>query len=196
MLLCGLWLGPLTELSGRVFSLHMILHLATVSIAAPLIAIGLSRIGLGLQTVRPGIKPAIAASAFDMFMISVWHAPALHEAAARHTGVFVFQQVSFLTGALLVWAISFAGRARGNAAIGAFALLATFMHMTMLGVLIALAPDLIYAPDVCIGAFGLDPLRDQKLGGVLMAVFGGFSYLVGGLVLMRRLIGDRETAST
>lgn len=188
LVLAGLWLSPLIEISRRAFSAHMILHLGIVALAAPLIVIGLRRIGIGLHGIRPGIVSAIAAAAFDLFVIWGWHTPVLHEAAARHGEVFVVQQVSFLAAGLLVWAVSFASHSRPHAAIGGFAMLATFMHMTMLGVLLTLAPALIYAPDVCIGAFGFERLEDQRLGGVLMAVFGGFPYLVGGLVLMRRLV--------
>jgi len=193
LVLLGLWASPLIELSRRAFSAHMILHLGIVTVAAPLIALGLQRAGAGLQAIRPGIKSAVAASAFDMFVIWGWHAPVLHEAAARNIGVFVFQQASFLTAGLLVWAVSFTGRTRGDAAIGAFAMLTTFMHMTMLGILLSVAPVLIYAPDVCIGAFGFERLDDQQLGGVMMAVFGGLPYLVGGLVLVQRLIGEHSS---
>ncbi|MEF2553422.1 cytochrome c oxidase assembly protein [Aurantimonas sp. A2-1-M11] len=190
VVLAGLWLSPLVELSRRAFSAHMILHLGIVTLAAPLLVIGLRRFGIGLQAIRPGIASAAAASAFDMFVIWGWHTPVLHEAAARHAEVFVFQQLSFLAAGLLLWAVSFAGRGRGAAAIGAFAMFTTFAHMTMLGALLALAPALIYAPDVCIGAFGFETLEDQRLGGVLMAVFGGFPCLVGALVLVQRLVGE------
>lgn len=194
-ILAGLWLSPLVEMSRRAFSAHMILHLGIVTLAAPMIVIGLRRIGIGLHVIRPGIGSAIAASAFDMFVIWGWHTPVLHEAAARDGGVFVVQQVSFLAAGLLVWAVSFAGRHSGDAAIGAFAMLATFIHMTMLGVLLALAPVLVYAPDVCVGAFGFERLDDQRLGGILMAVFGGLPCLVGGLVLVQRLLGSDTAAA-
>ena len=194
-ILAGLWLSPLVEISRRAFSAHMILHLGIVTLAAPLIVIGLRRIGIGLHVIRPGIGSAVAASAFDMFVIWGWHTPVLHEAAARDGGVFVVQQASFLAAGLLVWAVSFAGRHSGDAAIGAFAMLATFIHMTMLGALLALAPVLVYAPDVCVGAFGFERLDDQRLGGILMAVFGGLPCLIGGLVLVQRLLGSDSAAS-
>jgi putative membrane protein len=51
--------------------------------------------------------------------------------------------------------------------------------MTMFGMMLTLAPILLYDPDLCRGAFGLDRLQDQHLGGVLMAVGGGLPYLIG-----------------
>ncbi|MEF2071819.1 cytochrome c oxidase assembly protein [Consotaella aegiceratis] len=191
--LFGLWLSPLVALSRSAFSAHMILHLGIVTVASPLIAIGLMRSRLDIGFLSPGLKSALAASAFDMFVVWAWHAPSLHEAAARHTPVFILQQASFLAAGLLVWTISFAGRSKANAALGAFAMLTTFMHMTMLGVLLSVAPDLIYAPDVCVGAFGFARLDDQRFGGVLMAVFGGLPYMIGGLALVARVLSE-ETA--
>lgn len=189
-LLALLWLGPLPEMSRTAFSAHMILHLGIVAVAAPLLAIGMKRVGFGLNRLRPGLKSAAAASVFDFVMVWAWHAPPLHEAASRDLSVFALQQVSFLAAGLLIWGVAFAGDRREDAGAGAVAMLATFMHMTMLGALLALAPALIYAPDVCIGAFGFERLEDQRFGGTLMAIAGGLPFLAGGLVLVHRLIGE------
>jgi putative membrane protein len=66
------------------------------------------------------------------------------------------------------------------------------MHMAMLGLLLSLAPALVYAPEFCLGAWGLSPLDDQRFGGGMMAVLGGLPYLAGGLVLAYRLVSDAE----
>ena len=189
-LLALLWLGPLPEMSRTAFSAHMILHLGIVAAAAPLLAIGLNRTRYGFANLRPGLKSAAAASLFDLAMVWGWHAPPLHEAAATIDAAFVLQQVCFLAAGVLVWGIGFSGRDQAEAGVGAFAMLTTFMHMSMLGVLIALAPSLIYPPELCLGAFGFEALDDQRLGGTLMAVGGGLPYLAGGLVLVYRLIGE------
>ena len=44
--LAGLWLGPLPGLAAQSFSAHMLLHLGVMSLAAPLLALGLARGGL------------------------------------------------------------------------------------------------------------------------------------------------------
>jgi putative membrane protein len=123
-------------------------------------------------------------------MVAVWgwHAPALHTAAALDGRVFVVQQASFLAAGMVVWLVGFSGRSRAASGIGALAMMVTFMHMAMLGVLLTLAPGLLYPPEICLGAFGLDRLADQRLGGGLMAVGGGMPYLFGGLVLAHRFI--------
>jgi putative membrane protein len=77
------------------------------------------------------------------------------------------------------------------------ALLLTTMHMTLLGVLIALAPRPLFgtvhaaSPGTLDPApFGmpLSPLEDQQLGGVIMLVVGAGSYLLGALVLLGGLL--------
>lgn len=75
----------------------------------------------------------------------------------------------------------------GRQGAGVVALLLTSMHMTLLGALLALSPRPLYGH--AHGSFaGLAPLDDQHLGGAVMLLVGGASYLLGGLVLMARLL--------
>lgn len=195
MLLAALWLGPLPEMALRAFSPHMILHLGVTLAAAPLLAIGAIRLLPGHW--RDGGQPlaaALAVSALDFVIVWGWHAPALHGAAAASPVMFALQQASFLAAGLALWGTAFFGRSRRHAAAGALAMLLTSMHMAMLGVLLVLAPKLLYAPQFCLGAFGLDPLPDQQLGGGLMALFGGGAAAIGGAVLALRLGGEPAEA--
>lgn len=194
LLLAALWLGPLPEMARRAFSPHMILHLGLTLVAAPLVAIGAIRLlpthwreGAG----QP-LSAALAVSALEFVVVWGWHAPALHEAAAGSSVMFAVQQASFLAAGLALWGTAFFGRGRRHAAAGALAMLLTSMHMAMLGVLLVLAPRLVYAPQFCLGAFGLDPLGDQQLGGGLMAFFGGGAAAIGGAVLALRLGRERD----
>jgi putative membrane protein len=105
--------------------------------------------------------------------------PLLHDAQGRSTGLFVLEQASFLLAGLGLWTAAFAARTRETAGAAALALFLTFVHMTMFGLVLTLAPRLLYDPDICRGGFGLDRLDDQHLGGILMAVGGGLPYLAG-----------------
>lgn len=187
LLLAWLWLGPLAEMARRAFSPHMILHLGVMVTAAPLIVIGLLRLFPGAGAPRQTLLAAFAASVFDFAVVWGWHVPVMHEAAARLGPVFVVQQASFLAAGMSLWWVCFAGRGEKAQAAGALAMLFASMHMAMLGVLLVLAPTLIYAPQFCLGAFGLDPLADQHLGGGLMAFFGALPYVVSGAFLASRL---------
>lgn len=188
LLLAGLWSGPLVELSSVSFTAHMALHLALVLVAAPLLALGLARAGV-LRGVRFGPGLALVFSLIEMLAVWSWHAPALHAAAALRPGPFALQQASFLGAGVLVWIPGMADRSRAGAASGTLAMAASFTHMSMLGVLLAVAPGLIYAPGLCGGAFGLDALTDQRLGGALMAIVGGLAYLAAALWFAARLLG-------
>lgn len=188
--LAALWFGPLPEMSRSSFTLHMVLHLGVVVGAAPLIGLGLARANFGAWVTRHMLFWAVAASLCEMVVVWSWHMPALHETASRQLPVFVVQQLTFLGAGILLWLVSFAGTSKAGAGIGAVALMMTFMHMTMLGVLLALVPDLLYAPDLYTGTSFAERVHDQSLGGILMAIGGSFPYLFGGLVLAYRLMAD------
>lgn len=191
VLLAALWLGPLPAMSRTAFSAHMLLHLGIVALAAPLLAIGLARAGVRLDGLRRPALWAMLASMFELVVVWGWHAPLLHEAAARYAPVFVLQQSSFLAAGLALWLLGFATRSKETAAAGVIAFLMTVMHMTLLGVLLIFTPRLLYDPELCLGAFGFLPIEDQQFGGVLMATVGGFAYMSGGIALALRLLAGR-----
>lgn len=188
LLLAGLWLGPLPAMSRTAFSAHMLLHLGVVALVAPLLAAGLVRAGLRLHGDMRGWLAL--AFALEMLVVWGWHAPALHEAAARNVGAFVLQQLSFMLAGLGVWCVALAAQRRSDQITAMLGFALTLMHMTMLGVLLLMAPQLIYPADLCLGAFGFAQLEDQRFGGVLMAAWGGLVYLLGGLLLGCRLLRE------
>jgi putative membrane protein len=186
--LAAAWLSPLPALAGSGFSAHMTLHMAVVAVAAPLLAVGTA--GGRFDPVRrwPGAFPAVPASLVELVVVWAWHAPALHHAARHSSWGFALEQASFLASGLVVWWAAFGGTARGRqarAGAGVLALLLTSMHMTLLGALLALTPRPLYAHGP---ATGLTPLEDQHLGGAIMILVGGLSYLAGGLWLCARLL--------
>jgi putative membrane protein len=179
LVLAALWLGPLPSLSQTAFSPHMMLHLGIVVVAAPLIAFGLSVHMPPMTDFATALRLCLLALLFEMVAVWGWHVPLLHDAAARNSSLFVLEQTSFLAAGIAVWTAALAARSRETAPAAAIALFLTFTHMTMFGLILTLAPILLYDPDLCRGAFGLDRLQDQHLGGVLMAVGGGLPYLIG-----------------
>jgi putative membrane protein len=169
----------------------MALHMGVVAVAAPFIAIGLS--GGPFDPVRrwPSWLPPVPLSIIELVVVWAWHAPALHHAAREAPGGFAFEQASFFTAGLLVWIASVGGRLRGpdeRSGAGVAALLLTSMHMTLLGALLALTPRPLYTHAEHGGGSSLTALDDQHLGGAIMLVIGGISYLAGGLALTVRLV--------
>lgn len=187
--LCAAWFGPLPQLARQTFFAHMTMHMAVVAIAAPLLAIGIA--GARLDPVRkmPVLFSPIPASVVELVVVWTWHTPALHHAARHTASGLVAEQGMFLLSGLLVWISAFGGNPTGRAgrnAAGVVALLLTSMHMTLLGALLALSPRPLYGHA---GGFsGFTPLEDQHVGGAIMLLVGGLSYLLGGLWLTAGLL--------
>lgn len=196
LILALLWLGPLPALSRTAFSAHMLLHLGVVALAAPVLALGLVRSGRRLRTGERFATAAVLIFSLEMLVVWGWHLPALHEAAARQVGIFVLQQLSFVVVGAAVWWLALSVRRRSELVVTLLGFALTLMHMTMLGVLLLLAPRLLYPAELCMGLFGFTELEDQRLGGVLMAAWGGGAYLLGGLVLGWRLISPGRAAES
>jgi putative membrane protein len=187
--LAAAWLGPLPALAQHAFFAHMTMHMLVVAVAAPLLAAGLASSRFDPVPDYPRLFAPVPASLLELIVVWAWHAPALHH-AARHTawGVWI-EQASFLLAGLFIWLSVFGGHpARQGDRIGAgiAALLLTSMHMTLLGALLALTPRPLYLHTS--GFKHLDALADQQLGGAIMIVVGGLSYLTGGLWLTARLL--------
>jgi putative membrane protein len=172
-----IWTSPLLGPDRDSFTAHMLAHMGVVAIAAPLIALGLPRL-------RPPIG-AVPASILELAVVWLWHAPALRAAAEVSPAVTALEQATFLAAGVLLWRASLAA-----GAAGAFALLLTSMHMTLLGALLSLTPRPLYGEGAvsCLG-LSLAAGQDQALGGTLMLLIGAGVYLAGGLALMAGELG-------
>ena len=207
--LAAAWLGPLPELGARAFSAHMTMHMLVVAVAAPLLSLGIA--GAWCDPVRkaPWLFAAIPASVLELIVVWGWHAPGLHSAARHSIAGLVAEQGTFLAAGLLLWLAAFGGdlpRDASRSAAGIIGLLLTSMHMTLLGALLALAPRPLYhdrgilaefsgadlaalcLPPNMSGSVPLAPLQDQQLGGAIMILVGGISYISGGLWLVVSLL--------
>jgi putative membrane protein len=196
--LAACWLTPLMGLLPRSFSLHMAMHMGVVALAAPLIAFGVAGGKLDPVGKAPRVFAPIPASVVELIVVWTWHAPALHLATQHSAAALVLEQGSFLASSLWVWLSAFGGSMRerkARGAAGVVALLLTSMHMTLLGALLALPPRPLYAHSVHGATTSLAPLADQHLGGAIMLLGGGVSYLFGGLLLTAELLRSARAAS-
>jgi putative membrane protein len=187
--LAAVWLGPLPALAATSFSAHMAMHMGVVAVAAPLLALGVAGGRFDPVVRAPSLFPPVPWSIVELVVVWTWHTPVLHHAARHGLPAFAIEQASFLLSGFVVWIAAFGGGARLRAertGAGVLALLLTSMHMTLLGALLALAPRPLFAHGHGHGA--LSPLDDQHLGGAIMLLVGGISYLAGGLWLGARLL--------
>ena len=203
--------SPLDPAGGMLFAAHMVQHELLMIVAAPLLVLGRPfgpwlwalpapwrrAIGSGVHW-RPWaaawqfITRPLAAWLIHFAALWVWHAPPLFQLALRDDTVHAWQHASFLFPALLFWwaVLGARGPAPGPAMLYLFT---TMMHTGALGALFALSGTVWYPAygDAPL-AFGLMPLEDQQLGGLIMWIPGGLAYVVAGLALCLRWISPRK----
>jgi putative membrane protein len=210
-----LLLGALDAAAPHSFALHMMQHEGLMLIAAPLLVLGRPlplflwalphgmrlTLGRGLQSnaLRApwrALTAPLTAWALHALALWAWHAPALFNAALRSPALHEWQHATFLATALLFWHALLRGThaARGMALLYLFT---TTIHTGVLGALLALArrPMYVNVPDAT-PYFGLTPLEDQQLGGLIMWVPGALVYVGTALWLLARWIGPERPPST
>ena len=106
--------------------------------------------------------------------IWIWHAPVLFDAAVTHLVLHRLQHLSFLLTALLFWWALLRNCGAGAAAGHLFV---TMTHTSLLGALLTFAPRVLYrVQTVHAGDWGLTPIQDQQLAGLVMWVPAGTIY--------------------
>ena len=181
-LVAALFALLIATFDGGAFTTHMIVHMGIVAVAAPLIAAGLPQ----GPTLR--LSPLLA-SFLELVVVWLWHVPALRIAADGSLALSLVEQASFLLAGLLLWHACL--RPQDGRLAGTMGLLFTSMHMTLLGVLLSLAPRALYGEGT-VTCFGVVLARetDQQLGGVIMLTVGALAYLTGGIWQLAGLLRD------
>ena len=168
------FLTPLCALSSALFSARVVHHVLLVAVAAPLFALSRparATTGVGL--------PFLFATA----SLWLWHAPAAYDAALGHMAVFWVMQATLFGSAYLFWRAAFSQPA--GSGVGWVFL--AYLAMGMLGAILALAPNAVYAThSVAPLLWGMSPLSDQQLGGLVMWMPAGLPFAVWGGMLARR----------
>jgi putative membrane protein len=205
--------SPLDRLGAALFSAHMTQHEVLMLIAAPLLILGRPlapfllalpahwrreltapwKTGMARRGWRFLVSPFVAWLTHAV-VLWVWHAPALFQATLESESVHAAQHLSFLVSALLFCEALIHGRERrlgyGAAVIYVFT---TAVHTSALGALLTFSPTLWYsAYQESTAAWGLTPMEDQQLGGLIMWVPAGVVYLVAGLSLFALWLRESE----
>lgn len=201
LVLAGALLSPLHALGERMFTAHMIEHELVMAVAAPLLVLGrpmavalwafpeaarcrTARMAGALR--RPWrllTQPAIATPLHGA-AIWLWHLPPVFDATIGNLGLHRAQHLSFLLSALLFW---WAMLRRARPLVAVADLFATMLHTGLLGTLLVVAPRVFYAVQTAEAArYGLTPLEDQQLAGLVMWVPCGLVYAAAALALLAR----------
>lgn len=162
-------ISPLCALSVSLFAARVAQHMILLLAAAPLIAASLPR-GRAIG------RPAFLWSATIAFFVLLWfwHMPTPYEATFRSPLVYWLMHVSLTGSAVALWAALL----RQHSAQALAAGLVTSVQMGLLGAIICLASWPMYRPHYATTeAWGLSPLADQQMGGVIMWVPGCLIFL-------------------
>lgn len=205
--------SPLDALGAALFSAHMVQHMLLVLVAAPLLVLSAPGTALLWALSAPDrrrlgrwwrrapafravwhalTRPAVA-WLLHAATIWLWHLPGPYQAALADPAVHAAEHASFLAAAGLFWWVVFGGapRERLHPALGVFYLFTTALQEGILGALMtfARAPWYpAYAPYT--PAWGLTPLDDQQLAGLIMWVPAGLVYLAAALIPLAALLRD------
>lgn len=179
-----LFISPLCALGSALFAFRVSHHLALSLVLAPMLAVLLK----SRWTSSLSLSAVTAAQAAAFW---VWHIPQVYEFAMRSHGAFWLMQISIVATATLWWAVL-----RRSSAMSAVAsLLASMVSMGLLGALIVFAGRPLYAPHwVTAGQWGLTPMEDQQIAGLLMWVAAGAVYIVIAAGVLHRSLGRSATA--
>lgn len=195
--------SPLHSLGEVLFSAHMLQHEILMLVAAPLLVLSRPLAtflwGMPFEWRRAAgqcaktdsvrrfwsfLKDPLTAWSLNAAAIWIWHAPFLFELTAKSELAHTAQHLSFFLSALLFWWALF--YAHGGKAYGAavFYIFTTAVHTSILGALLTFAPHIWYPGySTTTQAWGLTPLEDQQIGGLIMWVPAGLVYLAAGLWL-------------
>jgi putative membrane protein len=209
--------SPLHPMGRVLFSAHMTQHEILMLVAAPLLVLGRPVVAFlwaapkswarevgtwaragWFQKVWRALTNPFAAWAIHAVALWVWHVPSLFQATIDNEWVHTAQHLSFLLSALLFWWAIIHGR-EGLKGYGAAVLylFTTSVHSGALGALITFASALLYpAYATTTRAWGLTPLEDQQLGGLIMWVPAGLVYIAAGLALFAGWMRESERMVT
>lgn len=180
-----LYVSPLCALSSAFFTVRVVHHMALVLAVAPLLAHGLAP---WLRRLPTPLWPVTALAAA---LFWTWHVPGPYAAALSSDGMYALMQLSLLGSATAFWlAIQRSDPMRALAAI-----LVTTVLMGLLGALITFAARPLYEPHVASTlSWGVSPLEDQQLAGIVMWAPGSIAYLLAAVWIgWRWLRADRPS---
>ncbi|GLI98982.1 hypothetical protein Sbs19_28000 [Sphingobium sp. BS19] len=178
-----LFVSPFCAFSSALFAVRVTHHVLLTALVAPLLVAALP------TRVHGGVALWAALHAVVFWG---WHAPPVYSWALSSDAAYWLMQISLLGSAFALW-----NAIRAEPLPGAIAaLLGTMVQMGLLGALITFAPTPLYVPHfLSTVAWGLTPLDDQQLAGLIMWAPGAAVYLAAALLLLSRWFAREQAAA-
>jgi putative membrane protein len=182
-----------------LLTMHLLQNVVLAEWAPLLIVLGIAP-ALAERIARPGAIRALThpAVALPLWLgnYMVWHLPWVYDTALRNPNTLLHLEhaLYFTTGITLWWCVFQDEPHRLGAGTRAVYVFAAFVLASPIGLVMALVPDAIY--DFYVEAhhrvWGLDPLADQQLAGMLMAVEQAVVFFVVFAYWFFRFLAEEE----
>ena len=198
--------SPLDASADRLLSMHMLQHVFLTTIGPPLVLLGLppgmlSGLLRGPRMLKGAnllFNPVVTATFFIVNMW-LWHVPPVYELALENVWAHVAMHIAFMaTGVLFWWPVIQPAPELNRVGDGArlLYLFATGMPMALLAVMFFASGNVIYdhynRPDPL---WGLDPMDDQQIAGLIMGALGELASFAAITWLFFRFLEREEQAA-
>ncbi len=218
VILAAALLSPIDRLGSQLFFMHMIQHMLTIMVAAPLILLAgpfpfmLWSLPEGLRRrigalfahntpVRRGFAAITRPGVTWLVFITVylgWHDGNAYNAALYHDWIHDIEHISFFVAAVLYWwpivgpAPLVGSRMPAWAKMGY--LLGTIPPNMFVGVSIAFASEVLYTYYLSVPRlWGFSIMQDQQLSGAIMWIPGSMMFIIAALIVLAGFARKRET---
>jgi len=199
-------------LAQHMFYIHRLQHLVLhhlgpflIALSAPLATLAAgagSRFGTGAlrrfwnlaptQFIYRGLQNVLVAPLLFVGLIGFWLASSVHFDAMLSARLYWLMNWSMLIDGLLFWILVLDPRTRREGALLGFGIrilivLVAMVPQILIGARIALSErDLYDVYAVCGRAWGIDPLLDQHLGGLITWIPASMMHVVAAIILIGR----------
>lgn len=172
----------LWSVADQLFSAHMVQHLLLIAAAAPLLVLGGAEIRM----------PPLAGWGLFVSVFVFWHWPAAFQWAAASLLSQLFELATIFAAAICFWS-GILGSSRLNDGARALMLMTAAILTDLPGVVMLFAPTAICVmPAEDASRFGLTPLSDQQLAGLLMWVPANLVFFGVATFLFARWISSNQ----
>ena len=200
---------PLGEMLEERLSTHMAQHLVLIMVAAPLFAWAAPGLPL-LAGMPPGVRRLLVrtrrrlptsalltphlAWTLQITVLWAWHLPVAFDAAVHSEVLHLTEHAAFLVTAWLFWwHLTTLGRHRLRGPVAVLYLVAAVPPGAALGAMLTFPSHPLYPLQAAhAAASGINPLLDQRIGGLVMWIPLDFAYLFVAVLMLATWLRSME----
>ncbi len=192
-------LSPIEHIAlDAMLSFHLLQNVMLADWAPPLLVLGISPAMAAVAERRRWFRAVTSPPFAILYWLAVWyvvHIPAVYGYALDHRWPLGFEHLVFLTaGVLFWWPVLVPGRMAAGPKLAYLG--AAFFLAAPVATLIALAPTTLYPfYDHTPHLWGLTPIEDQQIGGILMAVEQSIILFVVFSITFLQMLADDDDAT-